>query len=86
MVKFQQIGISPLINSKNLRNFAPSNKKRDYIMAKRKYAYYILIADDGTDEKFENYREAVSTYGKKDIADLLGYRMGASNLEVIMSK
>lgn len=55
-------------------------------MAKRKYAYYILIADDGTDEKFENYREAVSTYGKKDIADLLGYRMGASNLEVIMSK
>lgn len=55
-------------------------------MAKRKYAYYILVADDGTDETFENYREAVSTYGKKDIADLYGSTLGDGRMEVIMSK
>lgn len=55
-----------------------------YIMAKRKYNYYQVSDDFGT-ETYENYREAFADYNRKESPATL-YGAGENGMETIISK
>lgn len=53
-------------------------------MAKRKYNYYQVSDDFGT-ETYENYREAFADYNRKESPATL-YGAGENGMETIISK
>ena len=55
-----------------------------HIMAKRKYNYYQVSDDFGT-ETYENYREAFAEYNRAD-GDATLYGFSEDGPEIIMSK